>query len=149
VTVVVDVALDRVRIPVSSTRIAAIAKHVLKVEKVSNAMLSVAFIPAPAISALNRRHLKKQGSTDVIAFGLGQGKVGPVIGDIYIAPSVVRANAMRLRVPFTEELTRVVVHGTLHVLGYDHPEGERRAESPMWEKQERTVRRLLQRAANK
>jgi len=43
----------------------------------------------------------------------------------------------------TEELVRLAVHGTLHVLGYDHPDAAGRMRSPMWRRQERYVRRLL------
>jgi probable rRNA maturation factor len=46
------------------------------------------------------------------------------------------------RVPIREEVTRLVVHGVLHVIGFDHPEGEERRASPMWRKQERLVRSL-------
>jgi hypothetical protein len=42
-----------------------------------------------------------------------------------------------------EELIRLAVHGTLHVLGYDHPAGPGRARSAMWRRQERYMRRLL------
>jgi probable rRNA maturation factor len=45
-------------------------------------------------------------------------------------------------VPEREELARLVVHGTLHVLGWDHPETEDRTRSPMWRRQERYVDRL-------
>jgi probable rRNA maturation factor len=42
-----------------------------------------------------------------------------------------------------EELTRLIVHGVLHVLGHDHPDGDDRAESPMWRRQERLVQTLM------
>jgi ssRNA-specific RNase YbeY (16S rRNA maturation enzyme) len=42
-----------------------------------------------------------------------------------------------------EETLRLVVHGVLHVLGYDHPAGESRYESPMWRRQERLLRSAL------
>jgi probable rRNA maturation factor len=42
-----------------------------------------------------------------------------------------------------EELLRLVVHGTLHVLGYDHPLGAARMTSPMWRRQERIVARVI------
>jgi probable rRNA maturation factor len=41
-----------------------------------------------------------------------------------------------------EELIRLVVHGTLHVLGYDHPDHGERERSPMWRRQERYVEAL-------
>jgi probable rRNA maturation factor len=45
-------------------------------------------------------------------------------------------------VTLREELLRLVVHGTLHVLGHDHPEGAGRERSPMWRAQERYLRSL-------
>jgi probable rRNA maturation factor len=68
-----------------------------------------------------------------------------VVGDVYIAPDVARTNARSEGVSVTEELARLVVHGTLHALGYSHPEGSReeRAGSPMWKRQERLLRRAL------
>ncbi len=68
-----------------------------------------------------------------------------MIGDIYIAPDVARENAKASGVSVHEELTRLVVHGVLHVLGYDHPESDERTHSDMWKRQERVVRRLVAR----
>lgn len=64
---------------------------------------------------------------------------GPVVGDIYICPDVVRNNAERFKVGIREELARVVVHGTLHALGYEHPDGDERTGSDMWRRQERIL----------
>ncbi|HEV8215576.1 MAG TPA: rRNA maturation RNase YbeY, partial [Gemmatimonadaceae bacterium] len=69
----------------------------------------------------------------------------PVVGDVYIAPDMARENARDAKVPVREEIARLVVHGTLHVLGYDHPDGEDRVRSPMWRRQERIIRRALER----
>jgi probable rRNA maturation factor len=63
----------------------------------------------------------------------------PAIGDIYICPDVARVNAKRNRVPVSEELARLVVHGTLHVAGHDHPDDESRTKSSMWKRQERIL----------
>jgi probable rRNA maturation factor len=60
---------------------------------------------------------------------------------------VARANARRHGVGIREELVRLVVHGVLHALGYDHPDGEARFRSPMWRRQEALVRRAMRRAA--
>jgi rRNA maturation RNase YbeY len=109
-------------------------------------MLSITFVSNAAIARLNAKHLGHRGATDVISFGFaGAGKGAPVIGDIYIAPAVARANALEHGAPIREELARLVVHGTLHVLGYDHPEGARTS-SPMWKRQERLLSRMLKSA---
>jgi ssRNA-specific RNase YbeY (16S rRNA maturation enzyme) len=44
------------------------------------------------------------------------------------------------------ELTRLVVHGLLHVLGYDHSDDDSRVASPMWRRQERLVARVVEEA---
>jgi rRNA maturation RNase YbeY len=81
--------------------------------------------------------------TDVISFGFRRtGRRAPILGDIYIAPDVARASARANNVTVREEIVRLIVHGTLHVLGYDHPEGDTRTRSAMWRKQEHLVRRL-------
>ena len=143
-TLVVHVSTDDVRIPLARERVAAIARQVLEGEGVRHALLSIAFLANRAMATLNRRHLGKRGATDVIAFGFSRpDDSAPVIGDIYIAPAVARANAMSHGVGVREELARLVVHGTLHVLGHDHPEDESRTGSPMWRRQERLLARAL------
>lgn len=140
----VDVATDGVRVALSRDRVAAIAREVLRAERVRNAMLSITFLDEPSIARLNWQHLRHRGPTDVISFGLSREAVGaPVVGDVYISPGVVREHARLHGVPVREELTRVVVHGVLHVLGHDHPEDDSRSKSPMWRRQESLVRRLL------
>jgi rRNA maturation RNase YbeY len=77
-------------------------------------------------------------TADVLAFIL-TGPEGLAVGDIYICVWVARREARRLQLSVREELTRYVIHGVLHVLGYDHPDDESRLGSPMWRRQERYV----------
>ena len=138
------------RVPISRALVARVAGRVLEWEGVRGAMLSITFVSSRAIAALNRAHLGHRGPTDVISFGFvppgtgkGESRMTAVIGDIYIAPDVARANARRHGVAVREELARLVVHGVLHVLGYDHPDGQSRRVSVMWRRQERLLRRAL------
>jgi probable rRNA maturation factor len=148
VTIAVEVASDVGRLPVALGRVEALAAGVLRAEGVKHAMLSVAFVSRRTIASLNRRHLKRSGATDVIAFGFAPaGTRGPVVGDVYIAADVARAQARTFGVPVGEELMRLVVHGTLHVLGHDHPEGADRSASAMWRRQEALLARLTRSAA--
>lgn len=139
----VAVSVEGTRIPLSRERVAGVAKAVLRAEKVRDALLSVTFVSRRAITALNRRHLRRNRPTDVIAFGLGaQGRRGPVVGDVYISPDAARASAAANGVGVREELVRLIVHGTLHALGHEHPETDARTASPMWKRQEQLVKRL-------
>jgi len=137
VPVIADVSHEGVRTPLSGARIAATARAVLEAEGVTDALLSITLLTSTAMARLNRRHLAHRGPTDVISFGFDRTAAhGAVIGDIYICPAVARANAVRARTGVREEVARLVVHGTLHVLGYDHPAGETREHSRMWQRQE-------------
>ena len=143
-SVAVDVAADGVRVPLSRDRVAALVRGVLAAEKVRHAMISVAFVTPRAMARLNQRHLRHAGPTDVISFGFAPtGATAPVVGDVYVCPDVARENARANGVGVREEIARLVVHGTLHVLGHDHPVNEDRTRSPMWRRQEQLVRRLL------
>lgn len=141
-TLDVTVAADGVRAPLGRARAAALARAVLRAEGVRDAELSITFVTARAIAALNRKHLGHRGPTDVISFGLPPALPGaPLVGDVYIAPEVARANARRFGAGVREEIARLVVHGTLHVIGHDHPEGEARERSAMWRRQEQLLAR--------
>ncbi len=137
----VAVQSDGVRSPVAGARLQAAALAVLKAERAAAALLSVTLLSSRAIAALNRRHLGHSGPTDVISFGFRDPQ-GAVIGDVYICPTIASENAKRFGRPVREELLRLVVHGTLHVLGYDHPDGAARTASKMWKRQEHLLARL-------
>ena len=105
------------------------------------ARVELTLLDADAMRRLNRRATGRRGLTDVLAFALPQPD-GALLGDVYICPAAARRwvkNGGRVE----EELVRLAVHGALHVLGYDHPEGPGRTRSAMWRRQERYVRRLL------
>jgi len=107
-------------------------------------MLSITFVGRAAISRLNRRYLGHEGPTDVISFGLRRvGKRGAVVGDVYICAEVARENAKRQGISASEELLRLVIHGTLHVVGREHPTGATRTTSPMWRRQEKILARVV------
>lgn len=141
--------------PLSRAEAERLARAVLRAEGVGHAMLSVAIVGRGRIRSLNRRHFRRDRETDVVAFTMtartgagrhgGTGERGPgpiVVGDIYVCAPVGVAQSRRFGATPREELRRLLVHGVLHVLGYDHPEGDRRVTSPMWRRQERLLARF-------
>ena len=102
--------------------------------------ISLALLGDDDIRELNRRFLGHDRPTDVIAFTLGDD--GERVGDVYLGVDQARRQAVEHGVPLGQELVRLAVHGTLHVLGHDHPDGEDRYDSPMFVLQERIVAEL-------
>lgn len=144
----IAVAADGVRVPLARRRVAEIALMVLRAERARRTRLSITFVSTRAIAKMNARHLGHHRTTDVISFALEAERRGASnVGDIYIAPEVARRNALEHGTPVREEIARLVVHGVLHVLGHDHPEGPGRTRSPMWRRQEALVTALRRRAA--
>ena len=132
----VEVAADGVRVPLAKHRVADLARAVLEAEGVRDASISFAFVRPSTIATVNREHLGHKGPTDVISFPLAPAAGAPLGGDVYICPDVAARNAIEHGVGLREEIARLVVHATLHVLGHEHPEGEGRETSAMWRRQE-------------
>jgi probable rRNA maturation factor len=106
--------------------------------------VDITLLSPAAMRRANRRATGRRGLTDVIAYTLPQ-LDGRLLGDVYICP-VAAGAATQSGGSLQEELVRLAVHGTLHVLGYDHPNGSGRTRSAMWRRQERYVRRLRPRS---
>lgn len=138
----VDVGHDGCRAPLGEAAVRTIVRAVMHAEGIQHAIVSVTFVSDAAIRRLNEQYFRRRSTTDVIALALDD-PTGCVTGDIYIAPGVAASAASALEVPVREELTRLVVHGVLHVLGYDHPAGASRVRSAMWRRQEQLVTRIF------
>lgn len=117
-------------------RVSSIVRRVLRSQKKrENGDINVLFVDSKTIRRLNKQFLRENGDTDVIAFPYEK-----TSGDIYICWPVAVANARRFKEPLERELTRLVVHGTLHLLGYaDWPKKER---DKMWAQQEPLVEKI-------
>jgi probable rRNA maturation factor len=104
--------------------------------------VSITLLDDDGISALNQEYFRKNWPTDVIAFSL-HAPGEPVLGDVYLGYEEARRQAGELGIPLDEELLRLAIHGTLHVLGHDHPEGVDRQNSDMYRTQEELLSRVL------
>lgn len=119
-------------------------RHTWEAEGRGPGEVSLTLLDDDAIAALNRRYLERDGPTDVIAFTLEKSDDSTTpVGDVYVGAAQAARQAREYGVPLKEELVRLAVHGTLHVLGHDHPEGEERMESPMFLRQEELVRAVM------
>lgn len=126
--------------PLSPAAVRRIVKAVLRGER-RDALISITFVGRQAMRRLNAEHRGQDRPTDVLAFQLSQpGRIS--VGDVYVCPWVAARQAAAHGVSAREELIRLIVHGTLHALGRDHPAGAGRTRSAMWRRQERYVEGL-------
>ena len=97
----------------------------------SDTEVAISLLDVAAMAELNEAHMGKSGPTDVLSFpleDLAPGSLpqamsdGPPVnlGDVFICPGVVANNAAAARVRLRDEMALMVVHGLLHLLGYDH-----------------------------
>lgn len=110
-------------------------------EEASGAEMSVTLLDDGGIQKMNATYLERDRPTDVIAFSLGG--PGDVLGDVYIGYAQAERQATEHGEAIEIELLRLAIHGTLHVLGYDHPDGTERWDSEMFALQERLVAEVL------
>ena len=128
------------RLPLSRALVRRVVEAVLTAER-RKGLVSVTFLGRDSMRRLNAAHKGHDRPTDVLTFALGDPKQ-QVIGDVYICPWVAQREARARGIPLREELIRLVVHGTLHAVGREHPEGPDRTRSAMWRRQERYVEAL-------
>ena len=109
-----------------------VAETVLKGENNKKGSLSIALVGLKRIQKLNKAYRKKDYPTDVLSFN--SPKEFPAVpeaekelGEVIICPHQVKKNAKKFNSSFKKELVRVLIHGILHLLGYDHEKSERKA----------------------
>ena len=94
----------------------SLVKKILKRERVKG-KINIVLVKDKEIRRLNKRFRKKDKATDVLAFPMGE---EGILGDIAISTETTKKNAKRYGASYKSELKRLVVHGVLHLLGYDH-----------------------------
>jgi len=86
--------------------------------------LSILIVDDPTISELNREYLNRQGATNVIAFPMQEGEfvgISPqLLGDVVISADTTMREAREAGMEFQNRFTELLIHGILHLFGYDH-----------------------------
>lgn len=112
-----------------------------------NAEVSVLLVGDKAMRSLNRRYRGKDRTTDVLSFPLREGRFSRIqphiLGDIVLSLPAAARQAKAAGEPYRVEIGRLLVHGYLHLLGYDHERS--RAEAGRMDCRERRLREALQR----
>ncbi len=100
-------------------KIAELVRFVARKEGVRLGEIDIAVVGRKKIASLNRQYLGRDEATDVISFDLAEHEGGVVDGQIVICGDLARRRAEQMKIPTLNELMLYVIHGLLHIIGYD------------------------------
>ena len=106
--------------------------------KYEGSNMNIILVDENEIRQLNARFRNMDAPTDVLSFSYMDEED---VGEVIICPEVVERNSREFKVPFLEEFFRVLIHGILHIVGYDHEDEE--DGRIMFEKQENLLREVI------
>ena len=131
-------------LPMSQKRIREAVFFVLKTLK-KTGMVSIHLVGDKRIQKLNNFYRGEDRTTDVLAFATTEGKelvkVNNDFGDIFICWPQVKRQAKKYQIDFREEFIRMLVHGLLHLFGYDHIKKKQAVK--MFSRQEKLVKKII------
>ena len=102
---------------INKSKVIRLIKFLKEKLGLKRASLSIVFCGEKFIRNYNKRYRNKDYSTDVLSFPSGETNY---LGDIIISIPNVFKNSIKENVPYEEELQRLIIHGFLHLLGYEH-----------------------------
>jgi probable rRNA maturation factor len=115
---------DRTDSGVSDSEIDRVVAAVLLAEAIGEVEVGVIIVGEPDMQELNREHRDQDSATDVLSFPIDEDESLPgvprMLGDVAICLPVLLAQATEREVSPAAELTDLLIHGVLHLLGYDH-----------------------------
>src|ERR1700722_15806131 len=115
----IAIASPQELVEIDRGRMREIVRAVLAGEDVADAEISLAFVDNPTIHALNKRYLDHDEPTDVLSFPLSEPGAKRLAGELVIGAEVALAQAKERGHDVQQELALYVIHGLLHLCGYD------------------------------
>ncbi len=116
-----------------------IATKILSALEFPKGELSLLIVDNAEIQQINRDYLQRDNPTNVISFAMQEGEGGGVqpqlLGDVVISAQRAATDAEEAGIPFEHELAFLLLHGILHLLGYDHERGTKEQADEMEEKE--------------
>ena len=122
---------SRVRtVLIRETVVGQVLQQLLALVGETTSEISIEFVGDARMRRLNRDYRQKDQTTDVLAFAGWEagGPASPMLGDVVVSVPTAKRQAESLGHSLNEELIRLLIHGLLHVVGYDHELGEKEAQ---------------------
>jgi probable rRNA maturation factor len=119
---------EKVNLP----RVRKTLRKILESLGIEDKEISVLLVDDDGIREINREYLNRDHPTNVISFSMMEGEFGElnpsILGDIIISVETARRDALKEDIPFDDEIDYLLIHGLLHLLGYDHEGSQSEAE---------------------
>jgi probable rRNA maturation factor len=136
----ISIACPQEIVPIDRGRMRETVRAVLDGEKVADAEISLAFVDNPTIHRLNQRYLQHDEPTDVLSFPLSEPNAARLAGELVLGVEIALEQATARGHDVQTELSLYVIHGLLHLCGYDdHDDADRNA---MRERERHYLRQL-------
>lgn len=132
------------RVAVRRGELEVFARRVERALRLGGGAFAVCLVSDAEMARMNRQYRGKRGATDVLSFPVNgdgaqkQSRTSAFLGDIAISPETARRNAKRYGRSLGDELRILILHGALHLMGYDHE-----TDSGQMERREARLRRQL------
>lgn len=134
------------KIKINKRKIRAAILKIMKILECAEKEISINFVDDTKIKQLNKQYLGKDKATNVLSFSLREdeyGNINPqVLGDIVISVETAQKDAVYGNLTVDQEIDFLIIHGLLHLLGYDH-ENKTEKETSKMRKKERELFNLI------
>ena len=145
-TMKIQIDNNQNKIKIDKRKIRRAAVMLLKHLDCSDKEISLSFVNDKTIQKLNNQYRNKDKPTDVLSFSLQEGEfsnINPhILGDVVISVDTAAADASKGSLSLEQEINFLIIHGLLHLLGYDH-ENTTKEEAKKMQKKEKDLFRLL------
>lgn len=126
-------------IKINKRKIRSTVLKILKILNCANQEISLSFVDDEKIKKLNKQYLGKDKPTNVISFPLQEGEysdINPnILGDIIISTETAQRDALLGNLTLSQEIDFLIIHGILHLLGYNHENTTRKETNKMHQKE--------------
>ncbi len=137
---------NQTKIKIDKRKIRRTTVLLLKHLNCADKEISLSFVDDQTIQELNKKYLHKDKPTNVLSFSLQEGEfsnINPyILGDIVISVATAKEDASKSALSFEQEINFLILHGLLHLLGYNH-ENTTKEETKKMQKKEKELFRLL------
>jgi len=142
----IQIENKQTKIKIQRRKIRSTVLKLLKIMDSANKEISISFVDDNTIKQLNNHYLQRDHSTNVLSFSLQEGEYGNInphiLGDIVISTETAQRDAAKGDLSLSEEIDFLIIHGLLHLLGFNH-ENTTKAQTTKMQMKERELFGIL------